>query len=195
MRCFLGLPLKPDTRDALFEAFHPLRQMCSGHGGTWVPKENLHLTLRFLGKCDRAKLNAVTKYVGPVVSSMKAPQLTLAEPGIFPPKRTRRMIIWAGVSGQIDLLGNLAKSLEQVAREAGFPPERRAFRPHITLARLHPMHSGVLADNPLPRLPAAPLEAREVHLFQSVRDAGGMHYPSLRSWAFSRPPSGPTLHT
>ncbi|KAA3608014.1 MAG: RNA 2',3'-cyclic phosphodiesterase [Planctomycetota bacterium] len=185
MRCFFGLRLPKSAQHLLMERYQPLRQRLSGVGGTWVPQENLHLTLRFLGETDARRRNLVTRGLETVFPYMEAPQLRLGDPGLFPPRGSRRLILWAGLEGELPRLEALAQELEARARRAGFAPEQRRFKPHVTLARLPARAMPLLQGASLPALPAEDCTPNEVHLFQSVRDARGLHYPSWQSWPFS----------
>lgn len=193
MRCFLGLALPEEARRTLDAAFAPLRARFTGRGCRWVPPENLHLTLRFLGECDRGRLDRVTSAAAAVVQEMAAPTLHLAEAGVFPPRGRRPLVLWAGIGGDLDALGRLAAALEEAARGAGFRPERRAFRPHVTVARLDLPQARALAGSLLPALPPVDCSPTAVRLFRSVPGPGGVQYPTLARWRFQRPAPPPTL--
>jgi len=193
VRCFLGLALPEEARRTLETAFAPLRARLSGRGCRWVPPENLHLTLRFLGECDRARLDRVTTLAAAVVQEMEAPAIHLAEPGAFPPRGRRPLVLWAGVGGDLAALARLAAALEEAARAAGFRPEPRAFRAHVTLARIEPRHARELDRVVLPALPPVDCSASSVRLFRSLREADGVRYPTLARWRFQRPAPPSTL--
>jgi len=169
----------------------PLREAGDGRGARWVPVENLHLTLRFLGETDRRGIESVTFEVSSVIQGMQAPSLRLGDPGVFPGRGGRALVFWAGLEGELEALKRLAGSLEACARRAGFPPERRGFRPHVTLARLRGPSGRELQGRVLPAFPAADCTPRALHLFQSVSGPRGVEYPVLRSWPFcpASPPS------
>jgi 2'-5' RNA ligase len=195
MRCFFGCPLPAHARALLVAAFAPLRRRLQGPGCNWVPEENIHLTLRFLGETDRGRLAAVTREAEAVFLGVQAPRLVLAGPGVFPPRGKRSLILWAGLQGDLEALARLARDLEEAARAAGFSPESRGFRPHVTLARIEARRAGALEGALLPALPAADCTPAAVHLFQSVfsgaegppsrsrRNGGGpVRYLTVASW-------------
>ncbi|MFQ5750305.1 MAG: RNA 2',3'-cyclic phosphodiesterase [Planctomycetota bacterium] len=193
MRLFLGFPLPEGARAALDAACAPLREAVNGRGASWVPAENLHLTLRFLGETDRRGIDSVTSRISSVVQGMLAPRLRLGGPGVFPSRGGRALVFWAGLEGELEPLKRLAGSLERCARRAGFPPERRAFRAHVTLARLRGPRGLELEGRVLPAFPAVDCTPRAVHLFQSVSGSRGVEYPTLRSWPFCPAPPPSTL--
>ncbi|HEX9792872.1 MAG TPA: RNA 2',3'-cyclic phosphodiesterase [Planctomycetota bacterium] len=218
MRCFFGLALPDECRTLLHAAFAGLRAEFAGRNCSWVAPANLHVTLRYLGESDRARLQDVTTRAEGVVQAMAAPRLRLGEAGLFPARRKRPFVLWAGLQAEPAAAGGprtepgsldgLARGLEQAARLAGFAAEQRAWRPHITLARLRsPAQRGRGTREPgngqddgaadlelrLPLLPEFAWSPDRIELFRSVPGPQGVDYPSLRSFAFFRPSPPPTL--
>ena len=101
-------------------------------GARWVPREQLHLTLRFIGDADEALFQGILKRLAEV----KARHFPLALEGLgyFPPGPTPR-VLWVGMTVSALLL-DLQQQVEQAVQTAGVIPERRRFSPHITIARL-----------------------------------------------------------
>lgn len=145
--------------------------------GRTVVSQNWHLTLRFLGDTSRDELGAVcdalaTEDLGPSFD------VGFTRLGAFPtPARAR--VLWLGTGDGADRLCRLAEVVEKVARSAGFAPEPRPFRPHLTLSRIKP-------DGDVRALLAAvpPLEARarvdEVVVFRSHLAPSGPRYEAVR---------------
>ena len=167
MRCFLGLPLPDEARDALRGACAALRMRASGRNARWVPWENLHLTVRFLGESDPRQIRAVTDEVSAVCQSVEAPELQIGEPGVFPGRGSRPLVFWAGVRGDTRALDELAAAVERAARAAGFPAERRAFRAHVTLARLKGEAATALQADLLPTFAPADCTPTALCLYES----------------------------
>jgi 2'-5' RNA ligase len=125
MRLFLGLTLPKDIRAGL-------AGLCSGvPGARWVPPENLHLTLRFIGDVEEETAREVTAYISRI---RHAPfDLTCKGVGCFGSRHKIRSL-WVGVKPSSPLMV-LQKKIETLLQRAGLAPERRNFTPHITLAR------------------------------------------------------------
>lgn len=123
-RLFTGLEIPDDIRDMLASLRQPLP------GARWIEPENFHVTLRFYGDVD----NPTAREIESVLAGLKhdAFEIRLLGLGTFGGNEPR--LIWAGVETN-PLLEMLAASCERAARIAGLPPERRKFKPHITLAR------------------------------------------------------------
>lgn len=101
-------------------------------GARWVPMEQFHLTLRFIGEVDEGTFQAIRV----ALAGVKGAPFHLALKGIghFPPGRHPR-VLWVGAEAGAPLL-ELQKEVELALVGAGIPPEERKFSPHITLARL-----------------------------------------------------------
>ncbi len=101
-------------------------------GARWVPAENYHLTLRFIGEIQAWQAEEIDH----ALAGLRAPgfALTLAGVGTFS-KGGRSTQLWAGVE-RCPPLDHLRAKIETTLQRAGLPPERRRFAPHVTLARL-----------------------------------------------------------
>lgn len=101
-------------------------------GARWVPAENLHVTIAFLGESDRAAdvADALTQ----IAAGLPAPDVTLGGAGAFPSQRRAR-VLWLGLADD-GTLGRAAALVADALRPLGFRPEDRAFTAHLTIARL-----------------------------------------------------------
>ena len=113
-----------------------------------------------------------------------APRLSLSGLGTFPNARNPR-VIWAGVSGDIDALSDLHSRAERVATDLGWAPERRPFRPHLTLGRVRDQASAsqkrsIMGAIAAARIAAvAPWQADTVRLYRSDLTSQGAIYSNL----------------
>ena len=126
MRLFVAIPLPPDVRLVL-------AGLSGGvPGAGWLPAENLHLTLRFLGELDDHLFEDVCHGLSQVGGEAFA--LELAGVGHFGDRRQAR-VLWAGVRPS-EALARLRGRVERALQNCGLPREERRFHPHVTLARL-----------------------------------------------------------
>ena len=101
----------------------------------WVQPRNIHLTVKFLGEVAEGRLADAVGVMQ--TSALNTVPMTVAAqglgvfPGILKPR-----VLWFGLGGQIDLLAELHRLLEDGLEARGFARERRPFRPHLTLARI-----------------------------------------------------------
>lgn len=139
MRTFVAIDLSDAVLAALKTLQKNLRQAFTqtgveGPGGRirWTRPEGIHLTLQFLGEISAHQANAV---IAALQAMPPAPpfEVEVRGLGVFPnPRRAR--VLWAGVEAPPPLEA-LAHLVQQALAPAGFTPEERDFKPHLTLAR------------------------------------------------------------
>lgn len=172
-RLFVAIrPPKP-VRDQL------LRIMGSVGGVRWQSDEQLHLTLRFIGEVDRHRAEDVAAGLGTIHHSRF--MLALNGLGIFD-ARGQPETIWAGVAPH-EPLKALHKKVDHICVCAGLEPERRAYAPHITLARLK-RGSGPVADllASAGGATGAPFEVESFALFESQLTPDGALYSLIERY-------------
>jgi 2'-5' RNA ligase len=127
MRLFVGLELPWEVRQRM-----ALLMGAGIPGARWVPAENYHVTLRFIGEAPRH----LAEEIDHALAALKAPSfaLTLAGIGTFA-KGGRSQSLWLGVA-RSEPLERLQSKIETALQRCGLEPERRRFQPHVTLARL-----------------------------------------------------------
>lgn len=131
MRLFVALELQPAVAEALDLAVVPLRD--TEPALSWVPRDKLHLTMKFLGEVEEPAIAAVQRAADAVAARHRPFDMRLEEVGAFPNFRRVR-VVWIGVENE-PRLELLHHDLEIACGELGYEVEGRAFRPHITLAR------------------------------------------------------------
>lgn len=132
MRLFFAVNLPADERDRLYGAVAPLR--AAGLPVRWVPPENLHVTLWFLGTVPQPRVAAVREAGARAAAGVGAFDLRLEGVGAFPNARRPR-VIWIGVA-DAEPLRRLHAALGRALAPLGFAPEDRPFQPHVTLGRV-----------------------------------------------------------
>ena len=133
MRIFLAVFPPPETQGAAYRAIEALRR--PDDGVSWVKRENLHYTMRFLGEIGDDGLRRVNESADQAVSSATAFRAALGELGAFPSDRRAR-VLWAGMSEGAEPLTALAQALEAALARRGWAPEQRGFSAHLTLGRV-----------------------------------------------------------
>ena len=168
MRAFLAIPIPSELRDAIAPAGEGFK------GIKPTPREQMHITLRFLGEISKPV--AVAEAVE-AVADVHAPfDLTLERLGCFPNRKAAR-VVWVGL-GEGDLrAGSLAAGIELALLPLGFERERRPWRGHVTVGRFDEPRrlSRKLLD---PDAVYGGFRAEEVVLFRSeLTPAGAVHSP------------------
>jgi len=105
-------------------------------GVTWVRRDNLHLTLQFLGEVERARISELSAKLSSVSESVPPFRVTTAGLGTFPAEATRTRVVWAGVIEGASDLGELADRIGRCARESRIPVDDRPYSAHLTLGRV-----------------------------------------------------------
>ncbi|HET6521839.1 MAG TPA: RNA 2',3'-cyclic phosphodiesterase [Geminicoccaceae bacterium] len=126
-RLFVALDL-PDTAKRQLE---PLTGGLALPDVRWLPPEQWHLTLRFIGEVEGGVLYDVGEALAEVPG--RPFDLRLKGIGHFPP-RGEPKVLWAGVERNAELTA-LKRRIDRALRDAGLPPDPRRFAPHVSLAR------------------------------------------------------------
>ena len=103
-------------------------------GVRWVEPNNVHLTLKFLGNCPDEQIDQIKNALDEAVAPLSSFACVSGGLGAFPSLRRAR-VLWLGIEAKPEL-AELSKAVEGSLEGLGFQAEKRAFSPHITLARL-----------------------------------------------------------
>lgn len=101
----------------------------------WVDPESVHLTLKFLGNIDTGLTGRITAALEEACRGIRPFSLEISRLGVFPNARRVR-VVWVGLTGETEKLGQLQKRLDDGLAPLGFKAELRPFTPHLTLARV-----------------------------------------------------------
>jgi 2'-5' RNA ligase len=175
-RLFVAIPPPEAIRDLLVDAMDEDPEL------RWVGDEQLHLTLRFIGEVERPLANDLAAALGTV--RFEAFVLRIDGVGRF--DRRSGGALWVGVEPKPPVAA-LAAKVERVCQEVGLPPDRRAFHPHITLARWKGRSSRA-ADRIVERtrgLSSEPFPVDRFILFESHLSRHGPHYEEVAHYELS----------
>jgi 2'-5' RNA ligase len=152
-------------------------------GARWQTREQLHLTLRFIGEVDGRQASDIDD----VLAAIAAPGFALELHGVgsFGGRDPRQL--WAGVRAN-GALAHLQRKIETALQRIGLAPESRKFTPHVTLARLKASPRGkvmdYLSDHAL--YASAPFDVQAFELFRSTLTPNGSLYTAERSYPLGR---------
>jgi 2'-5' RNA ligase len=132
IRSFIAIPLEAEVRRAVVRLIERLRQ--PDDGIKWVPTDNLHLTLKFLGDVDNTDVPPVCQVVRGILADFEPFELSFGGTGGFP-NLERPRVLCAGVEDPSGSLVEIVGRLERDLAELGFKPEPRDYTPHLTLGR------------------------------------------------------------
>lgn len=126
LRLFVAIDIPPAIRSCLHNMGRDIP------GARPVPRDQLHLTLKFIGDVETNILPSLTKVLATVQTSSF--HLALRGVGHFPPRGNPR-IVWAGIAPQPDL-DLLHSHIDQTLEKLGIARDTQPFSPHVTIARL-----------------------------------------------------------
>ena len=179
VRAFLALPIDPAARSRVADAMEDLRPLLRGL--RWVSTEGWHLTLRFLGPSTREALDHLSQKLLGAASVCPAGEGRLRELGLFPERGSPR-VLWLNIELP-EPVRALQQACEAAARTAGFAPEQRPFKSHLTLGRWR-------ERVPRPQLPfvgSGVARLDELILFRSDLRPQGALYTPLEVFPLARP--------
>ena len=144
IRVFIAIEIPEKIKKEIAEQTAAMRRI-SDRSVRWVPAENLHLTIRFLGEIPPAKLDQLTQALETESGQHRPFEINVEGLGAFPnPHRPR--VIWIGVETgpQLD---SLAQRIETTVRNLGYPGEEKPFTAHLTIGRVRDGNSSAQAQS------------------------------------------------
>lgn len=182
-RLFVAIDPPEPVRRRLAALAADLRRSSGRHADEvrWVPPENVHLTLQFLGAVPEERVAELEGAIRAAAGDARPLSLELKGAGGFPTARRPR-VVWAGVAGDVVALGALVADLGRRLAPLGFAPEERPFSAHLTLGRARdgrgaPGLAGALAQ--AAEADGTPWRASEVTVFESHLSPRGPRYEAV----------------
>ena len=183
IRAFIAIDLPAEIQEKLDQISTNLRAQCSVNAIRWVPANNIHLTLKFLGEVSSTNLELVTKLLQAETARHHCFDIDVGGIGAFPTNRRPR-VIWIGIQAPPALMA-LQHAIESETVRLGYAVEERPFSAHLTLARVS--HNAtpeevrktgdVLTGYKVGQLGI--VQVRTVRLFRSDLQPGGAIYTPL----------------
>ena len=191
LRAFIAIEFPAHVCDAIQKQTVRLRQTLGDDLIRWVPTQNMHLTLKFLGDTATSYLDFLKQLLIREAESHPQFDLQLGGLGAFPTSRRPRLL-WIGIHAPTDLV-SLQRGIETGASRLGYEQEERAFSPHLTIGRVRPTVSptelqkvrAALETIQLGNIGTARVDS--IHLFRSDLQSGGSIYTKLFSAPLSKP--------
>jgi RNA 2',3'-cyclic 3'-phosphodiesterase len=177
-RLFVAVEVSPTVREAVEAAVAAWRGALPS--ARWVPPENWHVTVRFIGSVPGALVGWVEAAVAEAAAGLAPFELSLDAIGAFPSPR-RAKVLWAGLDDRSGRARELARAMDAALAEK-LPTTARAFHPHLTVARCDPPLS---LPGPFASTPVAPAQMRvdRVVLFESVAGGPSVRYDPLGTFS------------
>jgi len=151
----------------------------------WVPKENFHVTLNFIGATPSEKIPELEKLIETVGQTHGAFSTSIRGMGAFPDSRHAR-VLWIGVRNSRGL-SELQSALRDALIEAGFPQEDRDYVPHLTIGRLRKARAVEDLLSPYVRTSFDDIRVESISLFESLQHGPQPVYKVLKTFPLCAP--------
>jgi len=134
VRLFVACEVPDEVKQAIGEVIETLRGR-SRNAVRWIRPEGVHVTLKFLGEAPVKQLPAIKLAIQEATVGHSPFELEFSSIGTFGGREGLR-IMWVGIAGDVLRLEALVRAVNAALAVVGFEPERRPFRPHLTLGRV-----------------------------------------------------------
>jgi RNA 2',3'-cyclic 3'-phosphodiesterase len=184
MRTFIAVELSDEIKNTLAQVQSHLKY--SGADVKWVDKDNIHLTLKFLGEIDEKKCEKIKTALDEIANSTAPFEISLKEIGAFPKTEFPR-VIWVGLDKGAKESTELVKQVDAALSKIGFQEETRPFAAHLTIGRVRsPKNKEALKEKLLSCQPSAVSFQliKSIALFQSTLTPTGSIYTKLHEAKF-----------
>ena len=183
-RLFVSLPVPAKVRKAIADIARELDAQMPSEAVRWTPMEQIHVTLKFLGKVDSSAVPELERALKASVDGIEAFELHLADLGAFPSRRNPR-VIWMGLAGDLEVLLRLQTQVLQAVARWSEKEENRKFTPHLTIGRVREPQRQISAALEAASAPEfKPWRAEQVLLMRSQLSPHGATHTVVREFAF-----------
>ena len=175
IRTFVAIKIKPEQK--LIDQFRSFKKLFKNERINWVPEDNFHLTLRFIGNTTREQLYKLVEKLQEEAANQDKFSFSIASAGYFESKGNPR-VLFVKINEEA-ALKELAEKVEEAVVATGFHPELKAFRPHLTLGRIKYLENRSRFTSILDELPEQKyqhVDVSEFILYQSILSADGPSY-------------------
>ena len=177
LRLFTGITLTDRVRAFASEITRNLKEGVEGI--RWVPEENLHVTLKFLGVTEPESVTGILAEMNDAARGLPV-EMMVGGVGGFPSHGSAR-IVYVGAEDPSGGLREIHKRLESGLGRLGFEREKRAYRPHITVGRARKKSVCLTGAAPFDEAEKEPLVVEGITLFRSVLERTGARYTVIET--------------
>ena len=138
IRTFICIEIPQSIKERINRLQEILRQIDAQI--SWTKPSNIHLTLKFLGGVEPARIERVKKALERAANGIGPFDVEVSGSGCFPSARSPR-VLWVGFANVPELLQHLYSNIEDELAREGFEREKRKFSPHLTIGRIRAPHN------------------------------------------------------
>ncbi len=143
MRCFIAIELNSAIKKSLNDLKDATEKTVSldYKAMRWIKPEHMHLTLKFLGEVDDDIVPPVCQLINKIASDTSRFDIEFGGLGFFPLRGPAR-VYWCGLKSGLEPLKNLQSIIDHSLTDLNISPEKQAWSPHLTLARINMAQTG-----------------------------------------------------
>ncbi|MBA2494146.1 MAG: RNA 2',3'-cyclic phosphodiesterase [Acidobacteria bacterium] len=186
-RIFAAIDISVEAKCKISSYIETLRREFPKLRVGWEKTEKLHLTLKFLGDTEESKTAELSQAVEKIARENPNFKLRILETGVFPSMHNAR-ILWLALKDEKGSLMKINEQLESACGKLGFAPEKRNFKPHLTIARLRePNKSKDLVEKHLNNIfETVEFKAGEIVIYESKLQSSGSIYSVVSKHKFNK---------
>ncbi len=174
LRLFISVSVDPTVIGAITRFQRRLEEAVPPMAVRWVPAEQMHLTLKFLGSVDASALPKLKAALEPLGKGIGAIQMEAEGVGFFPNARNAR-VIWVGLKGELEALKELQGKVEGASESWAEKEEKRGFKAHLTIGRVREPGKGRDLGQKLESVAAPDFGSWKVTKFRLMRSQLSPH--------------------
>jgi 2'-5' RNA ligase len=181
-RLFAAIKIHPSPR--YISLFNEITLSLRHERIKWVEPSNMHLTLKFFGETDEAKIPAICQALESAVALSKPFTLKISNTGIFG-SRYDPKVLWFGIENQNEL-EELARNIFTELAKYGWEQDRQNFVPHLTIGRIKELKDKPLFQKNISKYTSVEIQdenVTEIILYQSILRREGPLYINVFSAA------------
>jgi 2'-5' RNA ligase len=180
-RTFCAIELPDEVRTRLHDHVRRLREAVPDASASWSRPENVHLTLKFFGNVPKGKLPRISEAAKRATQEFSSFSIRIGGTGVF-----RTQVLWIGIEDPSGQVSALQRRFEEECAKEGFAKENRAYKPHLTIARIRrPEGARKLTEtHQQTRFDAVELTVREIVVFRSELSPKGSRYTAISKHGF-----------
>jgi len=178
-RIFIGIPISGKIKPILPSIKFAI--ICNPNYIKWIPLENIHLTLSFLGNIRTDDMPNLIESLEKKITSNNF-QFAISGAGVFPSSNYPK-VLWLGIGKGLDELTSLQRQVENSIRKYIENSQGTIFTPHITIAKIRRLH-GKIDVLPFLNTVYSPIEldVNSISLFESQLLPEGVQYSILNTF-------------
>jgi len=188
IRAFVALDLEPMSHRRVARLSDRLRMGSGAPSATWTPTANLHVTLKFAAELPVSAVTPLSEALAPLVEGKPPPPACSLRLDAFPSVKEAKIVVVELVDAT-GALAKLAAKVEKLTSKYGVAKEERAFRPHVTIARLKLDYDARRWLRPALAEIAGECRASGLTLYRSDLSGEEPRYTPLARFAFEISPS------